>query len=263
MNLKDIGRWLETAGDSNQELMPRIKALEELAGVANDRLQPRIRELWRRRRPAPRKMVDWDPAGAERVVDQYIILALYKSGDASLVPELTKLVAEAQPVLEGPYDELENAAKVVRGIARSEPVQNLVALAAGSDSNATANAVRVLQLLGMPSPATGGPVSFPELEKPVSFTIRNLKEEIETIVSLSEGRITLTGGAKKFIVEKNFERGEVKRENRTLASVLMDDLDTLGLAYAVTTHGVVICTFEEAAGRWQERVPASPASRSR
>lgn len=261
MNVKDIGRWLETAGNSNQELMPRIKALEELAKAGNDRLQPRLRELWQRQRPAPRKMVDWDPAGAERVVDMYIILALYKSGDPSLAPELTRLVAEAGNILEGPYSELLNAAKVIRSIARSEPVQNLARLAAGPDPKATANAVRVLQLLELPSPATGGPVQFAELEKPVSFTVQNLKEEVEKIASLSEGRITLSSGTRQLVNEKNFDRGQVKRENRTLASVVEEDLDSLDLTYAVTPTGVVIVTFPEAASRWQERVPSGSAPR--
>lgn len=252
MNVKDIDRWFATAADSDAELVRRIEALEGLARIGGEELQPRLRELWRRRKPVSAEEIDWDPAAAERVVDQYIVLAAYKCGDASLLPELSRLVGEAEQVLEGPLGELESAAKVTRAIGRPEPVRSLTELATASDPQAGANAVRVLQLIGMPEPATGGPVSFPELDKPVSFTIRNLREEIERIESLSEGKVALTAGVKAFLAEKSYDRGEVQREDRTLASVLSDDLDMLDFAYAVTSRGVVICTFEEAGARWRQ-----------
>lgn len=246
MNVKDIDRWFAAAGDSDEELGRRIDALRGLAGVGDEELRPRLLELWRRPRPASEEsMVDWDPVAAERVVDQYLVLATYKSGDDSLLPELIRLVGEAGEVLEGPAGELENAAKVSRAIGRPEIVRDLTKLAGTS-----ANAVRVLQLIGLPEPATGGPISFPELEKPVSFTIRDLREEIEQIETLSEGKIALSPGVRVFLAEKSYDRGEVLREDRTLASVLVDDLDMLDFAYAATSRGVVICTFAEAGERW-------------
>jgi len=253
MNVKDIDRWFATAGDSDQELTRRIEALEGLARFGDEDLQPRLRELWSRRKPASEEdEVDWDPAAAERVVDQYTVLAAYKSGDVSLLPELARLVGEAGQVLEGPLGELESAAKVTRAIGRPEPVRSLTELAAASDARVAANAVRVLQLIGLPEPATGGPISFPELDKPVSFTIRNLREEIEQLESLAEGKIALTPGVGAFLADSSYDRGEVKREDRTLASVLGDDLDMLDFAYAVTSRGVVICTFQEAGARWRQ-----------
>lgn len=256
MNEKDIGRWLAAAGDSTAPLLTRIKALEELAKLADDGLRAPLQELWKRRRPVvANKPLDYDLDGVERVVDQYIILAAYKSGDPSLFPELPKLVAQAGRILDGPEHELTNAAKVVRAIGRSEPVQALATLAStGANPQAMSNAVRVLQMIGMPNPPTGGPVTIPELNKPVTFTIKTLREEVEKFEALSEGKIVLSPGTTKFIARKDFERGEVQRENRTLASVLVDELDMLDLAYAVTPNGVVICTFEEAAVRWRQRV---------
>ena len=64
----------------------------------------------------PYKPVNWDPVAAERVVDLYVILALYRSGDASLLPEIATLVAQAGRILTGPDDELRNAAKVIHAV---------------------------------------------------------------------------------------------------------------------------------------------------
>lgn len=254
MNQKDIGRWLASAGDSRAELPARIKALEELSNVRGEGVRAQVRALWDRRRPAPAAILDYDPEGAERVVDMHIVLALHRLGDSSLVPELTRLVSQAGRVLQGPYSELGNAAKVVRAIGRSEPIRGLAALAATPKS--AANAVRVLQMLGLPSPPTGGPVELPELGKPVSFTIHRWKEEMEQIVALSGGKIELSPGTRQLIAKGDYERGEVRRENQSLASVLMEELDILDVTYAVGQHGVTIITFEEAGPLWQQRIAA-------
>ncbi|MFN0103159.1 MAG: hypothetical protein ACKV2U_13850 [Bryobacteraceae bacterium] len=261
MNQKDLARWLSTAADSTAQLLLRINALEELAKLTDTGLRAPLNGLFKRIRPhVSDKPMDYDPDGAERVVDQYIILAAYKSGDVSLLPELPKLIAQAGDVLEGPENELTNAAKVLRGIGRSEPVQSVAALtSSGAHPHATSNAVRVLQMIGMPNPPTGGSVAVPELDKPVDFTIKTLRQEVEKIAELSEGKIVLSPGAKEFIAKRDFQRGEVNRENRTLASVLTEDLDMLDLTYAVTPSGVVICTFEEAAARWRQRVNVTAA----
>jgi hypothetical protein len=253
MKEPDIRHLQSIAREPNNELPDRIRALEDLARVGNQELVPSLLELWKRPKPTPPpyKPVNWDPASAERVVDLYVILALYKSGDASLLPEIGTRVAQAGRVLRGPDDERNNAAKVIHAIGRPEVVFQLITLAAGNKPEAVANAVRTLQLLDLPTPASGGPVSaFSELAAPVSFTIHRLREEIETIAHLSNGRITLSDGVREHIAAHDFSRGEVKRQD-SLAEILTRQLDILDLTYAVTPQGVVIITFREAGARWQ------------
>jgi len=199
MSDSEITRLQSFARDSRNDLPARIRAIEDLSRLAGRDAVAPLDELWRRPRPAPNPtLVNWDPVAAERVVDLYIILALYKSGDPSRLAEIAPRVGQAGRILQGPDDELRNAAKVVRAIGRPEVIQQLIALAQKNNPKATANAVRTLQLLNLPSPPTGGPVNaFPELNSPVSFTIHRLGEELETIARLSAGRMTrITTAAK-------------------------------------------------------------------
>ncbi len=253
MNDQNIRRLLSLAQDPKNELPDRIRGLEDLARAGSKELVPRLLELWRRPRPAapPYKPVNWDPVAAERVVDLYVILALYRSGDASLLPEIATLVAQAGRILTGPDDELRNAAKVIHAVSRPDVVFQLITLAAGSKPEEVANAVRTLQLLNLPAPASGGPVTaFADLAAPVSFTIRRLREEMEAIARLSNGRVTLSDGVREYIAARDYSRGEVKREER-IADILTKELDLLDLTYEVTSRGVVIVTFREAGMRWQ------------
>lgn len=254
MNEKDIPRWLAKAGDSHAPLLARIQAVEELSKVQDQATRAAVAALWRRQRVAPADPpLDFDPEGAERVVDQYLILAHYRYDDASLLPELPRLVERARAVLAGPENELTNAAKVVRAIDRSGPVQALADLA-GSSAKAAPNAVRVLQQLGVPAPPTGGPIVVAGLDAPVSFTVHRLREELEQIAARSNGKIVLSPGTRQFITQRDFDRGEVSRENRTLASIIADDLDMLDLTYAAAPDQVTILTFEEAAPLWRQYV---------
>ena len=252
MNQQDIQRFESTARESKNELQARIRALEELARRGNKELVPHLLELWRRPRPTRlANPVNWDPEAAERVVDLYVILALDKSGDRSLLPQIAKHVGQAGRILQGPDDELTNAAKVIRAIGQSDLVYQLITLAASDKQNATANAVRTLQLLSLPAPASGGAVSgFPELTAPVNFTINRLRQEIETIARLSNGRVALSIGVQEQIAAHDYDRGSVKRSG-SLAEILTDQLDLLDLTYAVSSQGVMIVTFREAGARWQ------------
>ncbi len=271
MNGEDISLLLFTVREPKHELPARIQALEQLARLERKDLLSRLRELWQRRKPSTfRSPINWDSDAAERVVDLYVILAVYKSGDASLLPEIGARVAKAGNVLKGPDDERRNAAKVIRAIGRPEPIQQLITLSGGQFPETVANAVRTLQMLDLPAPASGGLVGqFPELVSPVSFTIHSLREEIETIAALSSDRIILSREVQRRIASKDYDRGEVKRQDTSLAEILTQEIDMLDLTYAVTGRGVAIYTFEEAGQRWRQwwldnssRLVWDPAKRS-
>ena len=257
MNAQDINTLLLEARDARQELPVRIRALETLAGLEQPDLAPRLREIWEQpRQTTGPKPFDWDPEGAERVIDLYIILALCKSGDFALVPQIAVLVSNGGTTLRGPENEQRNAARVIRAVGRLQPIEQLVALAGSGPPQAVTNAVRTLQLLDLPSPPTGGSVSaFPDLNTSVTFTIHRLKEELEAIARLSNGRIALSDGVKEWSSRNNYDRGEVRRVD-SLAEILTQQIDMLDLTYGVTAHGVVICTFKEAGVRWQKKWPA-------
>ena len=64
-------------------------------------------------------------------------------------------------------------------------------LAAEGDANGATNAVLVLEQLKLPDPASMQPLGgIANLNEPVSFTIRTLKEEMETIARLSKAMVT-------------------------------------------------------------------------
>ena len=255
MNQQTMRACLATARDSNRELSARIQALEQLAGEHDPSFAGLLRELWSRPLPPfTDRPKNWDPEAAERVVNLYVILALHNSGDSSLLPQIAFLVGHAGDVLDGPYSERKNAAKVIREIGRPEPIQDLVALA--GQPGAAPNAIRTLQLLDLPEPPTGGPVNaVPELNTPLAITIRRLRQELETVESHSNGRITLSPGVRETMVRQDYDRGEVHRQT-TFSDFLTKDLDSLNFTYAVAPRSIIICTFQEAASRWQQQWPA-------
>jgi hypothetical protein len=253
----DESSLLFTARESKHSLLDRVRALEALAHHPRPGLAPQLRDIWnRRRRPVGPAPINYDPEAAERVVDLYVIYALYRCGDDSLLPQIAVRVTQGTKVLTGPEDERVNAAKVIRAIGRPDVVEQVVRVTVSPFPNACANAVRTLQLLQIPSPPTGGPVTgFAELAAPVDFTIHRLSEELKTIADLSGGRISLSPGVTQFMAAHDYDRGEVHRKGTSLAEILTDFSDTLDVAYAVTPDRVVICTFQEAGERWRRMWP--------
>src|SRR5207253_2846253 len=174
------------------------------------------------------------------------------AGDDSEIGRIAKLVAQATRILKGADDEQRNAAAVIREVGRVEPIRDLSKLAAEGDANGATNAVLVLEQLKLPDPASMQPLGgIANLNEPVSFTIRTLKEEMETIARLSKGSVVLSNGVTAAITQKNYDRGEVKREKVKLADVMEKDLPMLGCDYFALEKTVTICTYREAGARWQ------------
>jgi hypothetical protein len=254
MTAENTDRLLMLARDPGKDLRARLDALKALGETRDKALAPRLRELWNRRRPTEPKAINWDPEAAERVVDLHLILALVQLGDGSLVSQIANLVAKSGEVLEGPNNEPVNAAHVLRGIGALSPVQQVVQLA---DNPALApNVVRTLQLLNLPAPPTGGPVTaFPQLGETVNFVISRFSEELNAISQLGKGLVVLSPGVQSLAKTGDYDRGPVVRSGTTLAVIITQELDALGVTYAVTRQGVVICTFAEAGKRWQQQWP--------
>lgn len=244
---------LAIAASSDAEFTARIRALEELGMSGDKSLVPRLREILNRPEPLPVPgLKGWDPQGVERVVSLRIVAALHQLGDDSELGRLVPLVRRAGRILKGPYDELLNAVSVIRAIGRTEPVAGLVALAVEQDPAGVRNAVIVLDGLGLPDPPVRQSLAeVPKIPDSVSFTIHTLKEELESLASLSHGSIVLSPGVRGFLISGDYERGEVVRQDVSLREVVEHDLSFLGFDYFVEDGHAVICTYAEAGARWQ------------
>lgn len=241
------------AADPTALIGERIAAVKEIAADRNPADVSGLTRLLSSHAPALREDVKgWDPRGAERLLDLHIIEALSRLGDHAQLYRLGDLVAQAGRILQGPDDELVNAAAVIRSIGRIEPLRQVVNLTSHSDPAAVENAVRVLELLDLPFKGSGEPVDgMPELSAKVTFEIHRLQEELGTIAQVSDGRILLSHGVRDFIQKHDYERGDVSREDVTLAAILTEELQSLGFTYYVEDQRVVICTYEEAGRRWR------------
>src|SRR5258706_11914722 len=244
--------YIQVAANPKASLPDRVKSLQSLSAGKDPALAMKLKELLGRPRGNDRPGVNFDPAAAERLVDLQAIAALHRAGDDSEVPRIAKLVAQAGDVLKGADDERRNAAAVIREIGKVEPIADLTRLAGDKDAKAVRNAVLTLQLLNLPQPPVAQPTDgIANLAQPVSFTIHNLKEELETIARVSKGSIVLSSGVTAQIAKTSYDRGEVRRENEPLSNVVERDLPMLGFTCYVQDKTVTICTYAEAGARWQ------------
>ncbi|MFH1374530.1 MAG: hypothetical protein ABII79_12115 [bacterium] len=249
-----LARLAEIAGDPDEELSARLRALSDLREIRNPTAIESLKKLWDRARPGPDKVTwNWDPGAAERVIDVHIIWTLYVLGDETELDLIASLISQAGDILQGPDDELSNAVAVILAIGRSEPIRQLIDLVSDTEVQVVDNVVEALNQLQLPRPPVGGDVSsVARLADEHSFEIRTLKEEIETLQRLSQGSIQLSPGVREYIVANDYDREAVQRENVSLSEVIQDDLEMLEFDYYMENDQVMICTHTEAGQRWQD-----------
>jgi hypothetical protein len=253
MNNKTKLQLLDIAGNFQKELPVRIRALQDLALIGDSTVINSIKEFLNRAKPGPEQAaLNWDPLAAERVIDLHVVETLYKLGDESELSRVGLIVKSAGRILQGPDDELRHATQVILTIGRVEPIQQLIELTVENDLQAVSNADRTLDQLNLPQSPVGSSVSsIAHLSEEHTFEIHALKQEIDTVVRLSQGSISISPGVKAFLASHDYERGLVKRENVTLAEFIEQDLLILDFQYFVQDGVVTICTYKEAGQRWQ------------
>lgn len=253
MNARNQQQLLQTAGDPTKELPDRLNSLRQLDLSQNPPLVASLKRLLGRPRPPlEQRPENWDPQAAERVVDLHIVEALHKLGDDSELNRIAPLVKQAGDILQGPDNELFNAASVIQSIGRTEPIAALIGLTSDKDARVVRNAVRTLDQLKLPEPPVGQSIVWgPHLYEKITFTIHTLKEELEALVDLGRGAIALSPGVKEFLVRNDYDRGSVTRENVLLSEIIERDLSILEFDYFVEGDHVTICTYGEAGARWQ------------
>jgi hypothetical protein len=242
---------LRIAADSRQGLSERVTAIQRIGGSGDDCVAE-LRALLARPRPGPeQRTVNWDPAAAERDIDLHVVAALHQLGDDSELGRIPRLIADAT-VSQGEADEAEHAAAAVSAIGQPRLVGEVIALCAAAQAPAARNAVRVLERLALPRPATRGPLAgVPCLDEPQSFDIHTAREEIEAFAQRSHGSIVVSPGVRAWLAAHDYDRGPVHREKVSLAWLIQHTLERLGFDYALEDHRVVLCTFAEAAERWR------------
>ncbi len=247
-------QWLLEAADSTKELKVRIRAVEQLGEAHDPALIPELKRLLQRARPpAELDVENWDPAGAERVLDLHIIESLHRLGDDSEIGRVVGLVRDAQHVLQGPYEEIRNAITTVRALGSTKVVLDIAALAVDTNPRLVENGVRTLDALDLPArPVAQDLAPLPWSEDTVTLTIHRLKEELDRLVALLRGHIALSAGVSDFSTAHDYSRGEVVREDRPLAEIITREMRQLGFDYYVEDSRVVLCTYPEAGRRWFE-----------
>jgi hypothetical protein len=246
---------LHTVADSEAELPARIRALDDLAKSADTSTIIELESLLDRTRTEPSPVpINWDPVAAERVVDLHIVEVLFLLGNDTQLDRLPLLIKAAGHVLTGADGELENAAAVVRRIGRVELVRHLVVMTEDDALQMVRNAVVVLNQLELPLPAAGGALTqvFQQHDTKVTFEVSTLKQELEKMAALSDGKVVLSAGSKSFLWSNDFPRGLVRREEVSLAELVQRFIPRLDFDYYVVGRTVVICTHAEAGQRWRD-----------
>ncbi len=252
MDARATQYFLNIVGDSRAMLPDRLQALNHMVTAGGPAVAPDLKNLLDRSRPALPSAKNWDPQAGDRVVDLHLVAALYKLGDHSELGRIVQLVRQAGNVLVGSDDELHNAALVLRAIGRKEPLGDLIALTADSNTQAVRNAVRVLEELKLPEqPAGTGAQSMPGASRKLAFTAATLREELQTVASVAHDSVILSPGVEESLWKNNYGRGPVRRDGETLADFLDKDLPFLEFDYFLDGGRAVICTYSEAAVRWQ------------
>jgi hypothetical protein len=240
--------------DPSVSLSERISALEAIASGGDRTLVNPLRELLKRTPPEePYPIKNRDRRGTERVVDLYIVKALNRLGCASENHRIADLVSHAGAILQEPDEEIRIAAKIVLDIGSTAIVGEIIDSTRGKNAAAVCNAVRALDAMRLPLPATGGAtekIIDPDLL--LTFTTHYFKDEIETLARLSKGKVRLTPATNAYITVHNFDRGGVRRVKTSLREIIESDLDLIDLRYFQSDNSVYICTNAEAALRWQQ-----------
>lgn len=256
MNTEMQTKLLKEAASPASDMSDRRQALAQLGDTRDNTIVAPLKALLARPRPPHEEIENWDPVGAERVIDLHIIRTLHRLGDDSEIHRIATLVGQAHSTLQGPDDELNNCVATLLEVGQMEPLKEIVSLTSTQDPLAVRNAVVVLDRLALPEPPTGQDLA--DLTKgvsPLTFTITRLSEELEAIASNSQGLVALSPSVKTWVTSHDYERGKVQRSGMPLSEILSRDIRLLGFDYYVEGKQIVVCTVAEAGARWRSWWP--------
>lgn len=251
MSENQVQELIKIAADAERPLSERLAALREIRNKRRVEAVGALNALFSR--PAAGTSIvaeNFDPIAAERVVDLHIVWTLCTLDACSRLDIIASHVARAGHGLQGPYDEYRNAAKVILGIGRIEPISDLMGLVNASNAAVSENAVRVLELLDLPFRGSGGPTVPPlSPDMQVSLHFKTLQEQLAQIAAQSGGAVQLSPGIKNV---PDYQRGDVRREDVTIQELVEFDVPELGFTYAVGRNSVTVTTYPEVKHLWNE-----------
>lgn len=250
MDNKDL---IELILNTQNDLHSRIKAINDidLSGEKKE-LIAELKKLLSREKTTSQQTMDWDPAAEERVVDIHIIGKLNQLNDDSENRRISEIVANAVPYIREFGDERKEDARVIQTIHQKEVYVMIVNLTQSKNPKIAENAVVILNHSGFPNAPVGGNIEgiFPTTI--FTFKYSQLKDEMDSYIHASGGKIELSEGVKKYISDNNTQLandGELITIESTLSDAIEKNVNST-FNYYVENNKLIVCTYREASKRW-------------
>jgi hypothetical protein len=246
-------KLLKVLSDQSLPLRDRFDAAQSLGSSGDTEVVEPLKKFLRREHPPDEAYIDYDPRINERLCDISVVEALHNLGDDSQWGSLLDAVAQAGSGLGQQIRETDMAAGVIIKIGSTKLVQQLVTLCEGDQEPVLANAIRTLVAVGLPQPPTHQPVELlPGFSDSIDVKPLMLADYFSDIANRSKGALVLTQQVRTLLSEDNYQIADGEDEQVTLGEVLTEDLRIYGLAYYIQDNKAYICSFREAAQRWQD-----------
>jgi hypothetical protein len=250
MNREAIAELEARASNPSAGLEERIAAVEEMGRDETGRVC--LKTLLGRPVDVSEHVMNWDPAGAQRVVKLHAIAALHALGNDSELRRIAALVCAAGRVLQGPDDERRHAAAVIANIGSTTVIGDLVGALGSPTGPAAANVIQVLDSLKLPKAPTrqslGGIAGIRAEVTGVSMSFQDL---LKLVTTAARGWVRTSPGVAKMLLGGAAPMGRTELRKAKVSFLLEHFLSSLKLDYYVAGGKAVICTFIEAAERWQ------------
>ncbi|KFE97270.1 hypothetical protein IX38_20720 [Chryseobacterium luteum] len=241
--------------NAQNDLHSRVKAINDIdVSGEKSKIIVELKNILSRKKNIEQGTMDWDPAAEERVVDIHIIGKLNQVNDDSENKRITEIVSNAVPYIREFGDERKEDAKVIQSIHQKAIYAMIVELTQSEKQNAAENAVVILNHSGFPNAPVGGDVKGILPTTTFTFRYSRLKDEMDSYIHASEGKIQLSEGVKKYIDDNNTQLAN-DGEFITIESTLSDAIEknvSSTFNYYIENNKLMICTYQEAAKRWQE-----------
>ncbi|KFF19212.1 hypothetical protein [Chryseobacterium sp. JM1] len=239
--------------NTQNDLHSRVKAIHDIdISGEKSKIIVELKNILSRKKNTEQGTMDWDPAAEERVVDIHVIGKLNQLNDDSENQKIVEIVSNAVPDIREFGDERKEDAKVIQSIHQKEVYAMIVNLTQSRKQNVAENAVVVLNHSKLPNAPVGGDVKgiFPGTT--FTFKYSHLKDEMDSYVQASEGKIQLSEGVKKYIGDNNTQLandGELITIQSTLSDAVEKNFNST-FNYYIENNKLIICTYQEAAKRW-------------
>lgn len=252
-NNMDNKELIQLILNTQNDLHTRVKAINDInVSGEKSKIIVELKNILSRKKNIDQGTMDWDPAAEERVVDIHIIGKLNQLNDDSENKKIPEIVSGAVPYIREFGDERKEDAKVIQSIHQKEVYAMIVNLTQSKQPNIVENAVVILNHSGLPNSPVGGDANGILPKKTFTFKYSHLKDEMDSYVNASGGKIELSEDVKKYIGHNNRQLGndgEFIMIESTLGDAIEKNVNSI-FTYYIENDKLIICTYQEAAKRW-------------